>query len=149
MSSSMLAKREQLTSDISVLLARIKEIHNEEVLNRNDLRNNVLDKQRFSGKLGVLQEEQKRLLNQYESCLLIAKKDDMGSPRSSQSLGPHSPVHTISSLLKSPNDGTRLQEVSNKLTTVNKEILELEEAIHQLEVRVEDGIQSKCLALCS
>ena len=149
MSSSMLAKREQLTSDISVLLARIKEIHNEEVLNRNDLRNNVLDKQRFSGKLGVLQEEQKRLLNQYESCLLIAKKDDMGSPRSSQSLGPHSHVHTISSLLKSPNDGTRLQEVSNKLTTVNKEILELEEAIHQLEVRVEDGIQSKCLALCS
>ena len=55
MSPQTLAKQEQLSSDITVLLQRIKEIHEEELLHRYDLRNNLTDRRRY-------EEERARLL---------------------------------------------------------------------------------------
>ena len=54
----------QLTSDIDVLLERIKVIHEDEMLHRYDLRNNCIDKLRY-------EEEQNRLLQQRAA---LAKK---------------------------------------------------------------------------
>ena len=57
MSEECKVKHEQLSSDISVLLERIKNIHDEEVLLRNDLRNNLLDETRFTDELGDLNQK--------------------------------------------------------------------------------------------
>ena len=54
MSEECRKKHEQLSSDISVLLKRIKHIHDEESLLRNDLRNNILDERRFMNELETM-----------------------------------------------------------------------------------------------
>ena len=144
MSASMLAKREQLTSDISVLLTRIKEIHNEEVFNRNDLRNNIMDKNRYSEKLADLQKEQRKWIAQYEYELMHPKKESLSSSYNSVSPCLHNDGDTDASLLTSMSDEASEFDVSNQLTEIKRQISELKEAIRQLEVRIDDGIQSMC-----
>lgn len=65
MSEECKTKHAQLTSDISVLLERIKSIHDEEVLLRNDLRNNLLDETRFTDELGDLNEKKSKVERTY------------------------------------------------------------------------------------
>ena len=144
MSASMLAKREQLTSDISVLLTRIREIHNEEVLNRNDLRNNILDRNRYSEKLSCLQEEQKTWIAKYECLIMHPKKESVSSPYKGFSSGRHYSFETDTSLpVLMYDDTSELREVSNRLAEIKQQMSELKEAIRQLEVRIEEGIQSR------
>ena len=139
----MLARREQLTSDISVLLTRIKEIHNEEVLNRNDLRNNILDKNRYSEKLTSLQEEQRKWIAQYECLIMHPKKESVSSPYKGLSSGRHYSFETDTSLpTLMSDDASELRDVSNRLAEIKRQMSELKEAIRQLEVRIEEGIQS-------
>ena len=66
MSPAMIARQEQLTADIDVMLGRIQDIHSKELLLRNDLRNNVLDYSRFANKLELVKETRRRVLQKEE-----------------------------------------------------------------------------------
>ena len=63
----MITRQEQLTADIAVILDRIKEIHSKELLLRNDLRNNVLDRSRFANELELVKETRRRMLQKEET----------------------------------------------------------------------------------
>ena len=64
-----ISKRNQLSADIAVLLKRIKDIHDEESLLRNDLRNNIIDEKRYTEECNSLRIQQKNV-----SELLAAKQ---------------------------------------------------------------------------
>ena len=73
MSLDAINKRDQLTSDINVLLKRIKDIHEEESLMRNDLRNNMTDLKRYEGEVKELRLQRQDFRDEYE---LLLSMDD-------------------------------------------------------------------------
>lgn len=73
MSLDAINKRDQLTSDINVLLKRIKDIHEEESLMRNDLRNNMTDLKRYEAEVKELRLQRQDFRNEYE---LLLSMDD-------------------------------------------------------------------------
>lgn len=73
MSLDAINKRDQLTSDINVLLKRIKDIHEEESLMRNDLRNNITDLKRYEAEVKELRLQRQDFRNEYE---LLLSMDD-------------------------------------------------------------------------
>ena len=74
MSEECKVKHEQLSSDISVLLERIKNIHDEEVLLRNDLRNNLLDETRFTDELRLVKLGQQANLQEYVNQISVLEE---------------------------------------------------------------------------
>lgn len=77
MSEECKVKHEQLSSDISVLLERIKNIHDEEVLLRNDLRNNLLDETRFTGELGDLNQKKAKAERAYVRLVKLGQQANL------------------------------------------------------------------------
>ena len=73
MSLDAINKRDQLTSDINVLLKRIKDIHEEESLMRNDLRNNMTDLKRYEAEVKELRLQRQDFRDEYE---LLLSMDD-------------------------------------------------------------------------
>ena len=73
MSLDAINKRDQLTSDINVLLKRIKDIHEEESLMRNDLRNNITDLKRYEAEVKELRLQRQDFRDEYE---LLLSMDD-------------------------------------------------------------------------
>ena len=73
MSLDAINKRDQLTSYINVLLKRIKDIHEEESLMRNDLRNNMTDLKRYEAEVKELRLQRQDFRNEYE---LLLSMDD-------------------------------------------------------------------------
>ena len=73
MSLDAINKRGQLTSDINVLLKRIKDIHEEESLMRNDLRNNMTDLKRYEAEVKELRLQRQDFRDEYE---LLLSMDD-------------------------------------------------------------------------
>ena len=67
------ALKDQLTSDINVLLKRIKDIHEEESLMRNDLRNNMTDLKRYEAEVKELRLQRQDFRDEYE---LLLSMDD-------------------------------------------------------------------------
>lgn len=109
MSETENKRREELSADIEVILARIRKIHEEELFLRNDMRNNMLDRARFAAELGATKEQRER-----------------GQEKAG-----------IEGIWGSPRKGERV-ETAVRRRSVN----ELEEAIRQLDVRVQEGVQS-------
>ena len=77
MSEECKLKHQQLSSDISVLLERIKNIHDEEVLLRNDLRNNLLDETRFTDELSDLNEKKAKAERSYVKLLKLGQRANL------------------------------------------------------------------------
>ena len=73
MSLDAINKRDQITSDINVLLKRIKDIHEEESLMRNDLRNNMTDLKRYEAEVKELRLQRQDFRDEYE---LLLSMDD-------------------------------------------------------------------------
>ena len=66
-----ISKRDQLSADIAILLKRIKTIHDEESLLRNDLRNNIIDEKRYTEECNSLRVQKKNVTD-----LMLAKQSD-------------------------------------------------------------------------
>lgn len=77
MSEECKVKHEQLSSDIRVLLERIKNIHDEEVLLRNDLRNNLLDETRFTDELGDLNQKKAKAERSYVRLVKLGQQANL------------------------------------------------------------------------
>ena len=69
MSEECTNRQLQLTQDIEVILKRIKRIHEEDLLYRNDLQNNLVDEERYTNECVELRNTIKLLSNQYEHLL--------------------------------------------------------------------------------
>lgn len=109
MSETENKRREELSADIEVILARIRKIHEEELFLRNDMRNNLLDRARFAAELGAMKEQRER-----------------GQEKAG-----------IEGIWGSPRKGERVETAVRR-----RGVRELEEAIRQLDMRVQEGIQS-------
>ncbi|KAK8825432.1 hypothetical protein WA538_003128 [Blastocystis sp. DL] len=109
MSETENKRREELSVDIEVILARIRKIHEEELFLRNDMRNNLLDRARFAAELGAMKEQRER-----------------GQEKAG-----------IEGIWGSPRKGERVETAVRR-----RGVSELEEAIRQLDMRVQEGIQN-------
>lgn len=117
----------QLTSDIDVLLERIRAIHDEEVLHKYDLRNNCIDKLRY-------EDIQKHLLQQRAA---LAKQFNV--PVENAGPAPYSPL-----TCESPETVQFLQEVedlSDALRLVNQQLEENCTVIEELRARIQEVLQ--------
>ena len=69
MSKECTDKQQQLEQDIEVILKRIRRIHEEDLLYRNDLQNNLIDEERYTNECTELRSKIKLLSDQYEHLL--------------------------------------------------------------------------------
>ncbi|KAM7455430.1 hypothetical protein BLSTO_03815 [Blastocystis sp. subtype 1] len=117
----------QLTSDIDVLLERIKAIHEDEMLHRYDLRNNCIDKLRY-------EEEQNRLLQQRAA---LAKKYGVPMEDAGQML--YSP-----SVCENPENAEfvrEMEDLSETLRALNKQLEDNRTGLEELGVRIQEVLQ--------
>lgn len=145
MPNATIARHEQLSSDIEILLGRIKGIHDEEVLHRNDLRNNITDQKRFTKELQRLQCRRHTLTTQYEYLLgAVEEKKEYGaiSEGYPAAVPPQEPQRSATPS-ESGTEEERLRRTSNELVKANSLIKDLEVALRQLSIRISDGTQSR------
>lgn len=117
----------QLTSDIDVLLERIKVIHEDEVLHRYDLRNNCIDRLRY-------EEEQNRLLQQRAA---LAKKYGVPMEDAGQML--YSP-----SVCENPENAEfvrEMEDLSETLRALNKRLEDNRTGLEELGARIQEVLQ--------
>lgn len=117
----------QLTSDIDVLLERIKVIHEDEMLHRYDLRNNCIDKLRY-------EEEQNRLLQQRAA---LAKKYGVPMEDAGQML--YSP-----SVCENPENAEfvrEMEDLSETLRALNKRLEDNRTGLEELGARIQEVLQ--------
>ena len=69
MSKECTDRQHQLEQDIEVILKRIRRIHEEDLLYRNDLQNNLIDEERYTSECTELRSKIKLLSGQYEHIL--------------------------------------------------------------------------------
>lgn len=134
MSSSCIAKRNQLTADIEILLNRIKEIHDEETFLRNDLRNNLTDQKRYRQEYDVLSQQKEKLSEQIDSLVntqqpSLIMKDGYSSDN----------MKDVSS--------EEMKKLSSQLIAVKDKLKEVEDGLSIINQFITEGIESRLLIL--
>lgn len=134
MSSSCIAKRNQLTADIEILLNRIKEIHDEETFLRNDLRNNLTDQKRYRQEYDVLSQQKEKLSEEIDSLVNIQQpslimKDGYSSDK----------MKDMSS--------EEMKKLSSQLTAVKDKLKEVEDGLSIINQFITEGIESELLSI--
>ena len=131
MSPQTLAKQEQLSSDITILLRRIKEIHEEEMLHRYDLRNNFTDWRRY-------EEEREKLMK--VKCERTARYEDLIA----NAVGDVG-MRLSSAMLRNEPENTafakEINELSEALTEVGEKLVENESGLKQIKDRIVEVMQ--------
>lgn len=131
MSPQTLAKQEQLSSDITVLLQRIKEIHEEELLHRYDLRNNLTDRRRYEEERARLLKTKRERKARFED-LIANSEEDVGMRLSSPVLR-NEPENTAFA--------KEINELSEALTEVGEKLVENENGLKQIKNRIVEVMQ--------
>lgn len=69
MTVECISRRDQLSADIAILLKRIRDLHDEEALLRNDLRNNKTDEKRYTDEWNSLRTQKKNVSEVFDYLL--------------------------------------------------------------------------------